>query len=114
MSVQRLGCTGFQPGWLTEPAQDILDDPAFLRRERGLRRNRIAQLPKLRDKVMREIEAAEARRSEIAAIYADPGFFQRAGRDEIDALVRENDALGPKLDALMGEWEAIEREIEAG
>jgi uncharacterized coiled-coil DUF342 family protein len=80
--------------------------------EQKKRRNRVAQLPKLRDKVLAEIAAAEARKAEIEAIYADPGFFQRAGHDEIDALVRENDALGPKIDGLMGEWEAIEKEIE--
>jgi ATPase subunit of ABC transporter with duplicated ATPase domains len=76
------------------------------------KRNRAAQLPKLRDKVMKDIELAEARKAEIASIYADPGFFQRASRDEIDALVRENDALGPKIDALVAEWEALERELE--
>jgi ATPase subunit of ABC transporter with duplicated ATPase domains len=76
------------------------------------RRNRIAQLPKLRDKVLADISAAEARKEEIHAIYADPGFFQRAGRDEIEALVKEQEALGPRIDALVAEWEAIEREIE--
>ncbi|HLK94018.1 MAG TPA: ABC-F family ATP-binding cassette domain-containing protein [Polyangia bacterium] len=76
------------------------------------RRNRAAQLPKLRDKVLAEISAAEARKAEIHGLYADPGFFQRAGRDEIDALVQEQEALGPKIDALVGEWEALEREIE--
>jgi ATPase subunit of ABC transporter with duplicated ATPase domains len=80
--------------------------------EQKKRRNRVAQLPKLRDKVLAEIAAAEARKAEIEAIYADPGFFQRAGHDEIDALVRENDALGPKIEGLMGEWEALEKEIE--
>jgi hypothetical protein len=76
------------------------------------KRNRANQLPKLRDKVLGEIAAAEARKAEIAAIYADPGFFTRAKHDEIDALVKENDALGPKIDGLVGEWEALERELE--
>jgi ATPase subunit of ABC transporter with duplicated ATPase domains len=80
--------------------------------EQKKRRNRAAQLPKLRDKVLAEIAAAEARKAEIAAIYADPGFFTRAKHEEIDALVRENDALGPKIDALVGEWEALELELE--
>jgi ATPase subunit of ABC transporter with duplicated ATPase domains len=80
--------------------------------EQKRQRNRVAQLPKLRDKVMAEIEACEARKAEITAIYADAGFFQRAGRDEIDALVKEQEALGPKLERLVGEWEALEREIE--
>ncbi len=76
------------------------------------RRNRAAQLPKLRDKVLAEISAAEARKAEIQTLYADPGFFQRASRDEIDALVKEQESLGPKIDALVVEWEALERELE--
>jgi ATPase subunit of ABC transporter with duplicated ATPase domains len=81
--------------------------------EQKKKRNRAAQLPKLRDKVVADIAAAEARKAEIAAIYADPGFFQRASRKEIDALVTENDALGPKIETLIGEWEALETEIAA-
>jgi ATPase subunit of ABC transporter with duplicated ATPase domains len=78
------------------------------------RRNRASQLPKLRDKVLAEIESAESRKKEIQAIYADAGFFQRAGRDEIDALVKEQEALGPKIDKLVADWEELEREIGAG
>jgi len=62
--------------------------------------------------VLAAIATAEARKGEIAAIYADPGFFQRAGRDEIDALVAENEALGPRIEVLVGEWEALEREMQ--
>jgi energy-coupling factor transporter ATP-binding protein EcfA2 len=80
--------------------------------EQKRRRNRVAQLPKLRDKVLAEIAACEARKAEISAIYADAGFFQRAGRDEIDALVKEQEGLGPKIERLVGEWEVLEREIE--
>ncbi len=82
--------------------------------EQKKKRNRAAQLPKLRDKVVADLAAAEARKAEIAAIYADPGFFQRASRKEIDALVSENDALAPKIETLMSEWEALETEIGAG
>jgi len=78
------------------------------------RRNRVAQLPKLRDKVLADIEAAEVRKAEIAAIYADAGFFQRASHDEINALVAEQEALGPKIEALVEQWEALEREIAEG
>ena len=80
--------------------------------EQKKRRNRAAQLPKLRDKILADISAAEARKAEIQTLYADPGFFQRASRDEIDALVKEQESLGPKIDALVVEWEAIERELE--
>jgi ATPase subunit of ABC transporter with duplicated ATPase domains len=79
--------------------------------EQKKKRNRAAQLPRLRDKVLAEIEAAETRKATIQATYADAGFFQRASRDEIDALVREQEALGPKIEALMGQWEEIEKEM---
>ena len=81
--------------------------------EQKKKRNRAAQLPKLRDKVLAEIEKAEGRKREIDAIYADPGFFQRASRDEIDALVQEAEALGPRIDGLVKDWEEIERELSA-
>jgi ABC-type multidrug transport system ATPase subunit len=80
--------------------------------EQKKRRNRASQLPKLRDKVLAEIAAAEARKAEIHAIYEDPVYFQRASHDEIAALVAEQEALGPKIEALMQQWEEIEREIE--
>jgi len=81
--------------------------------EQKKKRNRAAQLPKLRDKVLAEIEKAEGRKREIDAIYADPGFFQRASRDEIDALVEEAAALGPRIDGLVKDWEELERELSA-
>jgi ABC-type multidrug transport system ATPase subunit len=79
--------------------------------EQKRRRNRLAQLPKARDKVVAAIEAAEARKKAIHERYADPSFYARTSHDEIDALGEELAALGPKLDALMTEWEGIEREI---
>jgi ATPase subunit of ABC transporter with duplicated ATPase domains len=77
------------------------------------RRNRMAQLPKRRDQVLREIEAAEARRQAITDAMCAPGFYERTARAEITALEQEQAALGPRLDALMAEWEELEREIEA-
>ena len=79
--------------------------------EQKRRRNRLAQLPKRRDKVLAAIEAAEARKKAIHERYADPGFFAQTSHDEIDALGEEQAALGPKVDALMAEWEGLEREI---
>ena len=79
--------------------------------EQKRRRNRLAQLPKLRDKVMAAIEAAEARKRAIHALYADPTFYTKTSHDEIDALGEELAALDPKLDALMAEWEGLERDI---
>jgi ATPase subunit of ABC transporter with duplicated ATPase domains len=90
---------------------DAAASPAVSWEEQKRRRNRLAQLPKLRDKVMAAIEAAEARKQAIHDRYADPAFYAQTRQDEIDALGEELAALDPKLDQLMTEWEGIEREI---
>ena len=77
------------------------------------RRNRQKELPARRDKVLAAIEAAEARRKAIHEAYAGEGFFERTPQAEVDALVAEEKALGPRIDALMAEWEALENEIAA-
>ena len=79
--------------------------------EKKKRRNRQKELPARRDKVMAAIEAAEARKKEIEAMYCRPGFFEKTGKDEIAALKREEGELDGKLEALMGEWEAVEQEL---
>ena len=71
----------------------------------------LAALPARRDKVLQSIEEAEARKKAIHDRYADPSFYAQTSHDEIDALGEELAALGPKVDALMAEWEGIEREI---
>ena len=73
--------------------------------------NRRKQLPKLRDQALAAVEAAEARKAEIEQTFAEPGFFQRTSRDAVQALEAEQAALGPKIDALIAEWEALEAEL---
>jgi ATPase subunit of ABC transporter with duplicated ATPase domains len=75
------------------------------------RRNKLAQLPKQRDRLLAQIEIAEARRGAIQALYVNEGFFERTSPTEIAALDREQAELGPKIDAWMAEWEALEREL---
>ena len=77
------------------------------------KRNRLAKLPAQRDKVLAQIAAAEARKQEITDLYCSPGFFERTGAEEVAALEKEQAELGPRIDALMAEWEELEREIEA-
>jgi ATPase subunit of ABC transporter with duplicated ATPase domains len=79
--------------------------------EQKKKRNRQKELPARRDKVLAAIEAAEARKKAIHDAYASDGFFERTPKAEIDALVAEEAALGPKIDALLAEWEALEEEI---
>jgi ABC-type multidrug transport system ATPase subunit len=74
-------------------------------------RNRRAALPARRDKVMADIDAAEARKKAIADMYCEPGFFERTAKPELSALEAEQATLAARLDALMSEWEALEREI---
>ncbi len=76
-------------------------------------RNRIAALPAKRDKLLARIEAAEARKKEIAAFYEDPTFYQRTPQAEIDRLVQESDALDEEIEKLLVDWEALEAEIAA-
>ncbi|HZF50459.1 MAG TPA: ABC-F family ATP-binding cassette domain-containing protein [Polyangiaceae bacterium] len=79
--------------------------------EQKRRRNQQKVLPLRRDKVLATIEAAEARKKAIHDLYASPGFFEKTPQAEVNALVAEEAALGPQIDALMAEWEAIETEI---
>jgi ATPase subunit of ABC transporter with duplicated ATPase domains len=77
------------------------------------RRNRLTQLPKRRDQVLADIASAEARKQAITDLYCSAGFFERTSKDDIAALESEQAALGPRIDALMAEWEALEGEIAA-
>jgi hypothetical protein len=61
--------------------------------------------------VLASIEIAEARRAAIAQLYAEPGFFERTKREDLDALRREDAELGSTIDRFMTEWEEIEREL---
>jgi ABC-type Mn2+/Zn2+ transport system ATPase subunit len=81
--------------------------------EQKRRRNRAAQLPKQRDRLLAEIETAEARKRAIHDLFVDPDFYQRTTRQEIAALEKESEALGPQIEALIAEWEQVESEIAA-
>jgi ATPase subunit of ABC transporter with duplicated ATPase domains len=81
--------------------------------EQKRRRNRQRVLPERRDAVLAKIEAAEAKKSAITLRYAEPGFFERTGKDELATLAREEKELAASIDVLMTEWEAIETELES-
>ncbi len=74
-------------------------------------RNRRQSLPARRDKVIAAIEAAEARRAEISALYADPEFYVKTRNDDIAKLEREDAELVKAIAASTAEWEEIEREL---
>ncbi|HVR64215.1 MAG TPA: ATP-binding cassette domain-containing protein, partial [Polyangia bacterium] len=79
--------------------------------EQKRRRNRQSQLPKLRDKALADVEAAEARKRELQARLGDPALYQRGREDESAALQAEDAALDQRILALMTTWEALEAEL---
>jgi ATPase subunit of ABC transporter with duplicated ATPase domains len=81
--------------------------------EQKRRRNRRSALPARRDKVLQSIEEAEARRAEIARLYAEDGFFERTSRTALAELAEEDAGLGTQIETLMTEWESLEAEISA-
>ncbi len=81
--------------------------------EQKKRANRLKQLPARRDEVVAAIEAAEARKAVIQARWCEAGFFEKTPTDEIAKLEEEEKVLGPKIDALLAEWESLEAELAA-
>jgi ATPase subunit of ABC transporter with duplicated ATPase domains len=74
--------------------------------------NRKKQLPQRRDQVVAAIAAAEARKAFLAAQWCEPGFFERTEKARVAALEQEEHELGPRIERLMTEWEALESELE--
>jgi ATPase subunit of ABC transporter with duplicated ATPase domains len=79
--------------------------------EQKKRKNRQKQLPSLRDETVKAIEVAEGRKAAIHARWCEPGFFESAPPVEVATLEAEEKALGLRIDALIREWEALEKEI---
>jgi ATPase subunit of ABC transporter with duplicated ATPase domains len=81
--------------------------------EQKRRANRLKALPARRDEVLAAVEKAEARKAEIHAKWCEPGFYEKTSPADVAKLEEEEKGLGPKIDALMAEWEAIEEELSA-
>ncbi len=97
-----------------EAAQQSGDAGAGLSwEEQKKKRNRQAQLPKLRDKTMAAIEAAEARKKEIHDIFFAPDFYTKTSFSDIEKLQAEQKRIDGQIEALMAEWEQIESELGA-
>jgi len=63
------------------------------------------------DRLMAELDAAEARRKAIQEGYCSEGFFERTAKEEVARLAAEEAALAAQIEALMAEWEQLELEI---
>jgi len=79
--------------------------------EQKKRANRKKQLPARRDEVVATIEKLEARKVAIHAMYCEPGFYEKTSKEQLAALEKEEADLGPKIDALVAEWESLEAEL---
>jgi ATPase subunit of ABC transporter with duplicated ATPase domains len=79
--------------------------------EQKKRRNRLGTLPARRDKLLAQIETAEARKKAIAHSYTVEGFFERTAPAEVQKLEAESLALGKQVEAWLAEWETVETEI---
>ncbi|CAN5755075.1 hypothetical protein BH20GEM1_BH20GEM1_15720 [soil metagenome] len=78
--------------------------------EKALRR-RAVELTVERDRLLGEIELAEARLGEIHGRFADPAFYAETGHAEVRALKHEEREAARKVERLLEEWGAIEREL---
>ncbi|HSO37068.1 MAG TPA: ABC-F family ATP-binding cassette domain-containing protein [Labilithrix sp.] len=94
-----------------EPAAPAKTETAVSWEEQKKRANRLKQLPARRDEVVAAIEIAEARKAVIQARWCEAGFYEKTPKDEITKLEDEEKALGPKIDALLAEWESLESEL---
>ena len=75
------------------------------------RSNRKKQLPAERDRLLAAIEKLEARRAFIQAEFCRTGFFEETPRETVQSLEREQNELGPQIERLMSDWEAVEAEL---
>ena len=76
-------------------------------------RKLLRDLTQRRDRLTAEIDRAEKRIGEINETFCDPSYFERTPRDKVAKLEGEQKKLGARVDELMVEWEAVEREITA-
>ena len=86
-------------------------EAAQSREEQKKRANRLKTLPAKRDQVVASIETAEARKAAIHARWCEAGYYEKTPPAEIAAIEEEEKALGPKIEALIAEWETLETEL---
>ena len=79
--------------------------------EQKKRKNRLASLPKKRDKVVADLEAAELRKKAIQELYAEPTFYTNTKNTEIERIDKEAKEVSARIDTLTAEWETIESEL---
>jgi ATPase subunit of ABC transporter with duplicated ATPase domains len=107
---------------------DHLDSDVVLRKSRAAKRRvkktggksraaasvearRQRELENRREQIVAELQQAEARVEAINERFCDAAFFERTPRPEVNELEVEHRELGARIERLMSEWEALEREL---
>ena len=72
---------------------------------------RLRTLEQLREELTSRVEVAEARVSDIDALFCRPGYFDETAAEEVSARQRERTDLSAEVSRLLGEWESLEDEI---
>jgi ATP-binding cassette subfamily F protein 3 len=76
-------------------------------------RRNLAQLKRTVAKLEAEIAASEAELQTLEAAFADSGYYQRTGREQVERDAARRDALQAALSASMQAWEDAAAELEA-
>lgn len=98
-----------------EPAPAAKSDtsagPQLSWEEQKRLRNRMKNLPRERDELLKKIAELEAQRKLITESYESEGFFERTPPQELRRLQYEEVDLARSVDGLVAKWEAIEEEM---
>jgi DNA repair exonuclease SbcCD ATPase subunit len=131
VEITKTGITDFHGTYreyVERCGDDHLDSEVVLRKTRAARRRvkktggksravasvdqrRQRELENRREQIVAELQQAEARVDRINERFCDAAFFERTPRAEVNELEVEHRELSTRIDRLMSEWEALEREL---
>ena len=77
----------------------------------GKRRQKVKEIEGRRDRAAAAIDKTEGRIHAINELFCNPGFFDKTAPGEVKKLEHEQKQLGARLEELMADWEAAEREL---
>jgi ATPase subunit of ABC transporter with duplicated ATPase domains len=80
-------------------------------RPKKISKNRLRQMKSRSEKLLVEVEKAEARIEEINQVFCDPTFYERSEPAAVRRLEEEQKGLQAEVEALMSQWEAAEEEL---
>ncbi|MDX1661487.1 MAG: ABC-F family ATP-binding cassette domain-containing protein [Gemmatimonadota bacterium] len=76
------------------------------------RAKRVAELEEERERLLERIEAAEAELEALRERFADPELYEEESADALAELRGEEREASRRVESLMGEWNALEAELE--